>query len=86
MPKADISLFCHHSLTNGDQELPYSGECQYVFYARTVYNLHASLLAADVTCHPWEDLRRVLNAAGSAFKLPSAKLLVDLNSLKAEFG
>lgn len=69
MSKADISLFCHHSLTNGDQELPYSGECQYVFYARTVYNLHASLSAADVTRHPWEDLSRVLDAAGTTVLL-----------------
>lgn len=69
MSKADISLFCHHSLTNGDQELPYSGEGQYVLCARIVYNLHASLSAADVTHHPWEDLRRVLNAAGSTVLL-----------------
>lgn len=69
MSKADISLFCHHSLTNGDQELPYSGEGQCALYARIVYNLHASLSAADITHHPWEDLRRVLNAAGSTVLL-----------------
>lgn len=87
MSKADISLFCHHSLTNGDQELPYSGEGQYVLYARIVYNLHASLSSL---CHT-PSLGRLEKSIEccwkySAFKSPSAKLLVDLNSLKAEFG
>ena len=44
------------------------------------------LSAADVTHHPWEDLSIECCWKYSAFKSPSAKLLVDLNSLKAEFG
>ncbi|XP_012629553.1 proto-oncogene serine/threonine-protein kinase mos [Microcebus murinus] len=88
-PKADIYSFAITLWQMTTREVPYSGEQQHVLYAVVAYNLRPPLSAAVFSNSPpgrrlGDIIRRCWRACAS--QRPSAELLlVDLNSLKAEF-
>ncbi|XP_039724850.1 proto-oncogene serine/threonine-protein kinase mos [Pteropus medius] len=89
-PKADIYSFAITLWQMTTKEVPYIGERQYVLYAVVAYNLRPSLAAAVFTDSiPGRRLEKIIQGCwrASALQRPSAeRLLVDLTSLKAEFG
>ncbi|XP_053414219.1 proto-oncogene serine/threonine-protein kinase mos [Nycticebus coucang] len=89
-PKADIYSFAITLWQMTTKQGPYSGERQYVLYAVVAYNLRPSLSAAVFTDSlPGQRLGDITQRCWRpcASQRPSADLLlVDLNSLKAEFG
>ncbi|XP_066120759.1 proto-oncogene serine/threonine-protein kinase mos [Saccopteryx bilineata] len=89
-PKADIYSFAITLWQMTTKEVPYLGERQYVLYAVVAYNLRPSLSAAVFNeSIPGKRLEKIIQDCwgASALQRPSAEhLLVDLNSLKAEFG
>lgn len=89
-PKADIYSFAITLWQMTTKDVPYLGERQYVLYAVVAYNLRPSLAAAVFTDSiPGKRLEKIIQGCwtASALQRPSAEhLLVDLNSLKAEFG
>ncbi|XP_077733028.1 proto-oncogene serine/threonine-protein kinase mos [Canis aureus] len=88
-PKADIYSFAITLWQMATKEAPYSGERQYVLYAVVAYNLRPSLSAAVFTDSiSGKRLEKIIQCCwrASALQRPSAELLlVDLNSLRAEF-
>ncbi|XP_062935187.1 proto-oncogene serine/threonine-protein kinase mos [Cynocephalus volans] len=89
-PKADIYSFAITLWQMTTREVPYSGERQHVLYAVVAYHLRPSLSAAvfsdSLAGRRLENIIRRCWGA-TALQRPSAELLlVDLNSLKAEFG
>uniref|UniRef100_G1MM99 Proto-oncogene serine/threonine-protein kinase mos n=2 Tax=Ailuropoda melanoleuca TaxID=9646 RepID=G1MM99_AILME len=88
-PKADIYSFAITLWQMATKEAPYSGERQYVLYAVVAYHLRPSLSAAVFTDSiSGKRLEKIIQCCWRACALqrPSAELvLVDLNSLRAEF-
>ncbi|KAM7074980.1 proto-oncogene serine/threonine-protein kinase mos [Molossus nigricans] len=89
-PKADIYSFAITLWQMATKEVPYLGERQYVLYAVVAYDLRPSLSAAVFTDSiPGKRLEKIIRGCwrANALQRPSAEaLLVDLHSLKAEFG
>ncbi|XP_029779932.1 proto-oncogene serine/threonine-protein kinase mos [Suricata suricatta] len=89
-PKADIYSFAITLWQMTTKAAPYAGERQYVLYAVVAHELRPSLSAAVFTDSvAGERLAKVIQCCwrASASQRPSAVLLlVDLNSLRAEFG
>ncbi|XP_004697831.1 proto-oncogene serine/threonine-protein kinase mos [Echinops telfairi] len=89
-PQADIYSFAITLWQMITKEVPYSGERQYILYAVVAHNLRPSLANAVFTDSALG--RRLETIIGrcwtaSVRQRPSAELLlVDLNTLKAEFG
>ncbi|XP_037004105.2 proto-oncogene serine/threonine-protein kinase mos [Artibeus jamaicensis] len=89
-PKADIYSFAITLWQMVTKDLPYLGEHHYVLYAVVAYNLRPSLSAAVFTDSILgKRLEKIIQCCwrASASQRPSAELLlVELNSLKTEFG
>lgn len=89
MSEAAISSFAITLWQMATQEVPYSGVCHYVLHAIIDYGLHPSLSETAVTDSvPRKRLEKSIHCCwkASAWQQPSMELLLDLNSLKAEFG
>ncbi|XP_004680094.1 PREDICTED: proto-oncogene serine/threonine-protein kinase mos [Condylura cristata] len=88
-PKADIYSFAITLWQMTTKEVPYSGERDYVLYAVVACNLRPSLSQAVFTdSMPGKRLEKIIGSCWrtSALQRPNAELLlIDLNSLKADF-
>lgn len=89
-PKADIYSFAITLWQMATQEAPFSGDREYVLYAVVACHLRPPLSAAVFTdSTPGRELESIIRRcwAANAGQRPSADLLLlDLSSLKAEYG